>query len=378
MANTLTKVVPQLLAQGLMELREMAVTPRLVNRAYEAEAGRKGSTIEVPIPSSSTAKAVTPGPTPSAADDIAPTSVNIALDQWWEADFYLSDKEMLEVMDGTIPMQASSAVRALANKVDSYVLGLYKDVYGVAGTAGTTPFASNTSAATEARKVLNTQLAPYEPRHAVIDPEAEANALDLRAFQDASWSGSIDAIMDGKLNRKLGFQWWMNQNIPTHTAGTFTDLLVNDGGDAIAVGDTSIPVDSVLGGTAKDGDIITFAGDSQTYVVTADLTLGAGGSGNLTISPGIKLDPGDGAEITLKASHTVNMCFHRDAIALATRPLQRHGSDLGVISSSLVDDVSGLTLRLEVTHEYKQLRFSYDILFGAQVIRPELACRLMG
>lgn len=372
-ANDLTNVIPQLLAQGLQALREQAIMARVVNRGYEEMAGGKGSTIDIPIPSAITAQAVSPGATPPATEGVIPTTVPIALSEWWEAPFYLTDKDMHEAMEGTIPMQASEAIKALANKIDSDILALYKKVFGYAGVAGSTPFASSVQEYLDARTVLAGQLAPMDPRYTILDPTAEGNALALRAFQDASFRGDTAGILNGQIGQKLGALWAMDQNIPTHTKGTENGAYTTDNtGYALGVKQ----VTTITGtGTIVEGDIFTIAGDTQTYTCTA--TMAAAGA--LAFEPGLKVAiPTSATAITVKGSHVVNLLLHRDAFALAMRPFA--GVDpmnLGKFSS-MVDPVSGLVLRLEVSREHKRTRFSYDVLYGVGVPRPELACRIAG
>lgn len=373
MANDLTEVIPKLLVQGLRALRENAVMPMLVNRQYETTAGEKGSSIDVPIPSAITATQVAPANIAPDPGDTVPTSVPIPLSEWYEAPFQLSDKDQLEAIDDIMPMQASEAVKALANNVDQYILGLYTSFFGTAGTAGTTPFTGGTTEdATELRKVLNAQLAPLDDRWAVLDPDAEASALNVRAFQDLSWNGSTAAIIEGQLNRKMGFGWWMDQNVPTHTVGDASGYTVTG---ANPIGSTSITLATGTG-DFNLGDLITFAGDPQTYTVLAPETGPA--PVTVTISPALRVATSGTEAVSLVDTHVVNLGFHRDAIAFASRPLQRYGSEFGVISSTAIDPISGLALRVEAKHEYKRLRFSYDILYGAAVIRPELGARLLG
>lgn len=376
MANDLTKVTPKLLAQGQMALREFAITPRLVNRGYEVLAGQKGSTIDVPIPSAIAVQAVSPAATPPSTADMSPTSIAVALDQWYESPFYLTDRDMLEAMNGTIPMQASEAIKGLANKIDQSILGEYKKFYGYYGTAGTTPFGTpGVKDATNIRKILNKQLSPLDPRHVLLDPEAEAAALALTEFANGQYSGSVDAILNGNLNRKLGMQWWMNQNLTAaayHTAGTGSGYLVNNGA-GYAAGIKTIAVDTGSG-TILEGDIFTFAGHAQTYVATTALAAGV-----LVFEPGLQVAVADNVAITLKASHQVNLAIHRDAIAFASRPLERAPEGMGgVVSESVVDEITGIALRLEITREHKRTRFSYDALWGKATVRRELGARLAG
>ena len=278
-------------------------------------------------------------------------SATIKLDRWMEAPFYLTDKDLMEANRGVIPMQASEAVKAIANDVNATLLGLGRKFYGMVGTPGTTPF-STVVDATNARKVLNRQLAPVNDRRIVLDPDAEAAALGLSGFADVSKSGDARPIIDGTIGRKYGFDWAMDQQVPTFEASVMTEgaLTVNGANEAGAQVVSLAKATNAAG--LKEGDILTIAGDAQTYVVME--------------------------AVTVSGSHVMNLAFHRDAIAFATRPLMDSANGLGNLIQSAVDPVSGLSLRLEVSREHKRTRFSYDILYGADVVRRELGCRIAG
>ena len=368
MANTLTDVIPSIVTQGLMALRQMVTMPRLINTNYSSDAASKGDTITVPKPASITTVAVSPSNTAPATADITPENATIALDKWYEAPFYLTDKDLKDAFNGITPMQVTSAIASLTEQVNGDCMSLYKDVYGFAGAAATTPFASNYSEASAVRKVLNEQKAFMSDRRLVIDPDAEENAINLSSFASADAAGSASVIMDGQIGRKLGFDWYMDQQVPTHTTGGGSGWLVNSA--SVAVGDSTVAIDTGSGDPVA-GDVFTVAGDTQTYVVESY------SSNTITFSPKAKVAWANNAAITFKASHVSNLAFHRDAFAIASRPLA-DTEGLGNLIQSVVDPVTGLSLRLEVSREHKRTRWSFDILYGVGTLRPELAARLAG
>jgi len=384
-ANSLSNVLPQLLAQGLVALRERAIMPRLVNTGYSPAPGEKGSTVDVPIPSAITANDVVAAGTPQTATDVSPTRVQIVMSQWKEAAFTLSDKEREEVMDGTIPMQATEAIKSLANVVDQYILGQYTGIYGYGGAGGTTPFATTLGAYVDARKELNRNLADPDPRFCVIDEDADANAILLGNLIQAEQRGDQETIKNGRIGHILGADWHLDQNVPTHTAGTITNGAGTRIGlitTALAVAATTMAIDNTtLTGTLVEGDVFVFAGHSGTYAVTNTSAVTASGNvmTGITFTPGARAIVADNEAVTVQPTHVVNLLFHRDCFALATRPLlDNDAAELGSLVMADVDPVSGLTLRLEINRQHKQTRFAYDILYGANIVRAEFGSRILG
>jgi hypothetical protein len=384
MANTLSAVMPKILARGLMALREQAVMPRLVNADYSAEAAKRGDTIDVPLPSAITAGDVTPSTTPPVPTSLAANMTQIQLNNWKRAGFHLTDREVLEIeADETfVPMQMSEAIRALANAVNESVHAEYRGVYGAVGTAGGTPFAADVSDATAARKLLNKQLAPRADRRGVLDFDAEANALALPQFSDAEKVGSATVKIDGEIGRKFGIDWYADDGVPTHTAGTAADSgsFAITAGAVGSVGDPTATLTSDVGApTLVEGDVISFAGHDQTYVVSTGVGLSTGNT-VVNLSPALKAAVSNGTAGTVQRSHVVNLAFHRDAFALAMRPLAAGLAELSLGNQilAMTDAQTGLSLRLEVSRQYKQTVWEFDVLWGVKLVRPELAVRIVG
>jgi len=386
MANTLTSaVVDKIFAQSILAFRENAQTPRNVQTDFSAQVAQKGDTISFTKGDSRTVSDVSPSNTPLSGEDSTLTNVTLTLNQWRKCSFYLTDKQMAEIADGvgTIPLQASESLKALANDVDTKLLAEYKDVYEYSGTAGTTPFASDTSLISEAKRKLSTNLAPVTDRKMFIDEFAQENVEQLAAFRDVSQSADESVIREGVMGRKFGFEWYMNQNIPTHTHGTLSgttgdnDALINNA--SVQVGDTSINLDDTsLTGTIVQGDIFTVAGDTQTYTATNTVTASGNAITGLTFSPAAKVAWADDAVLTIKTDHVVNLAFQKNAFALAIRSLGAPAVTSGNQILTAVDPVTGIPFRLEVSRQNKQTLFEYDILFGVKAVNPEHAVRIAG
>jgi hypothetical protein len=377
MPNSLSNLIPRLLARGLLALREQAVMPRLVNLDYSSEGAMRGSTIDIPVSNTFTATNVAPSMTMASAQDSTPGLVQIALDQWKEVPFFINDKQRMEIMESEsfLPMNVSETVRALANSMDSHIHNQYVDVYGYVGTAGNTPF-STIADVVNARAALNKQLSPMGMRRMVLNPDAEANLLQIPAMSDLEKTGDSDVKIEGMLGRKFGFDFFQSTNVVNHVAGTVGSVTV---ASTTAVGATSLDIISSVAGTLKKGDIFSIAGNSQTYVVSADGTYTSTKSA-VTFSPPLVAIASATADVTVRASHVVNLAFQREAFAFVNRPLAGvgNGPELGSIISQMSDPVSGLTMRMEVTRHNKQERFAVDVLYGAKTIRPALAVRVAG
>jgi len=375
MATNTFLTANEIAKESVMRLNNNLVMAGLVHRDFSNEFADKGDTVQVRKPATFVAKEFT-----SSIDvqNIEEDNVLVKLDKIADVSVEVTSKQLsLNIRDfGEQVVQP--AMEALAQKIDSDLMELYKDVPYTFGSAGTTP--DELSDIAGVGKILNENKAPLSGRSLVLDPEAQAALVVLDAIANAEKSGSTQALREANMGRILGFDTFMSQNIKTHTKGTL-DKTVGNLVVTASKGATSITIedDGVSGtvtGTLKKGDIITIEDTDGQYVCTADGVLDSG-TGKMTVSiyPALA-EACTGKKVTVTGSHVANLGFHKNAFCLVTRPMELPmGGATGYVAN-----YNGLPVRVTMgyTMGSKINTISFDILYGVKTLTPELACRLLG
>lgn len=363
--------VKEIARQVLPRLIENLVFPNLIHKDFSEEfVTGKGATIQVKKPVILTAKEFNELEGTSA-QDVKEESVDVTLDKLATVDVEFGAIQRATNVDDLNRLFLEPAAVALAEKINSDGLFLYKDIPYVVGAAGTTP--SKLTDLANVRKVLNTNKVPVAGRVAVWDPEADANFTTIDAIVNAEKSGSTAALREGSIGRVFGLDNYMAQGVKQHATGITkaTDVKVNG---KVTAGATSLSIDgTALTGKLVKGDVITIK--KSNYVVTEDTeAASANAITNVKVYPALP-EIADDTVVTLVSGHTANLAFNPMAFAFVTRPLV---APAGV--ESYVTSYNGITLRVVRGYDmkYKKEMLSMDVLYGYKTMYPELATRVLG
>lgn len=365
--------------EAIVQLEAALGMANTVHRGYTHTPQTKGSVIEIRVPDTFTAQDA-----PSSAQDLEPTYTQITLNKWKEVKFKLTDKELTLADNRIIEDHIRPAAYALAENIDTELNKLYKDVPWFFDLSST-PAASDI---TGVRKILQDNRVPLTDVSNMfleIDPAAEKGFLDLAAFSQQQGAGDtgIQTQVTGSLGRKYGFNTYVNQNVQTHTMGTTVDtaLAVNNAA-GYAVGDTVVALDAAGTGTVVKGDVLSFAGHSQKYVVSdTSLTISGNALAAVTIFPALKAAVADNEVVTLYMdTHVANLAYHRHAFALATAPLSEMGNQLGARIATVSDPRTNISLRSRLFYDGNNsaVYVALDVLYGTKTLDPNKAARLRG
>lgn len=271
--------------------------------------------------------------------------------------------------------QIAQAMRALVNEMEADLAEeAYKNASRAFGAAGTTPFASNFSEVAEIRQILVDNGMPANDGQAslVLNTVAGTNLRQLAQLQKVNEAGGADLLRQGTLLELQGLALRESAQVQAHTKGTGASYLLNDASSA--VGDTAIAADGGSG-TILAGDVITFNGDTNKYVVNTALS-----GGSLAIgSPGLRLALADNAAITVGNSYTANVAFHRRALEIAMRaPAVPEGGDAADDAMTVQDPFSGLVFEIRVYRGYRKTMIEVAAAWGVKAWKPDFIALLLG
>ena len=366
--------VQEIADQALLRLRENEVFSKLVWRDFDAEfAQKKGDTIQVKVPNTFEAKDFTGT---IVNQDITESNVLIKLDQIADVSVPITSKQKTLDLDNFTEQIVNPAVEALASKIDNTLAGLYVDIPYFTGTSGTTP--SDLKAFAYSAKILNENNVPMGMRRGVWDPSALAEFQQLDKFVELDKSGTTEALREGAIGKAIGIENYMDQNIKTHVAGTFTAVATPLTAGVTAVAAVEIVVDGGAGTeTIKKGDLLSIG--TYQFTATAD-AVAVAGEVTIPVYPAVKEEIADGTAVVFpdktSKAHTSNLVFHRNAFVFVNRPMD---SDLGGVDSAIAS-FEGLSIRVikGFNQSTKVETMSFDILYGVKTVHKELAVRVLG
>lgn len=360
--------------QAIMTLTNQLVVPGLVHRDYEEEIGKKGKTIEIIKPATFTANDFNPL-TGSVVQDPDEDSIEATLDKWKEVTFQVPDFERTVNDRDFLKDLLEPAMLPIAEEIEKSVLN--ELVFNT--TANNSILGSSVASLTpdiivDARTQLFKQKAPMSDAknfHGIISGKDEGALLKTEKFTSSNFTGEPgQAIQEAYMGRRYGFNLFPSQLVPAPTPGD-TSGLINFGAGYTA-GATTLIVDSFTSGQAPPvGSLVTIGALPEKYTVQPGTTITS-----LVIYPGLSGAVADNDPIVV-LNVNQNPFFHRNAVALAMRPLEKPMDGTG--SQCVYVNYKGYGLRMEIYRDHSKKRHivSFDALWAVKMLNQDLATRVI-
>lgn len=385
--NTLTNLIPVLYDALDVVSREMVGFIPAVTRNSSAERAAIDQTINIPIVGAATTGDITPAATPPDDGNVAPGNTTMTISKAKYSPVRWSGEEQRAVgasgmYNPVLRDQFAQAMRALTNLIEVDLAALYVYAGAGYGTYNASPFGTinDFSDFAAVNQILTEAGAPQADRQLVLCSAAISAIKGKQAsLFKANEAASTDLLIRNRLGMIEGLSIFESAQVKKAvTVGTSASNAV--GTAAYAIGDTVITMGAAGSGGVVAGDLVTFAGDTNVYVIkTTDTSVA---SGTITLEePGLrKAIAGSAAPaMTVIAATNRNMGFHRTAIQLITRaPALPDEGDSAVDRITITDPISNLSFEVAKYLQYRRVKYEVGICWGVKTVAPRHVMNLIG
>jgi len=382
MASVLTALAPTLFSAAQQVSAEPFGVVSAINVNFDNKGVARGDTVTVPVAPVQSNSAFTASNVLPEGTSVTASSVGVTITKSQKNSMVLTGEQIRSLENGGnyqewVRQWAAQAMRALRNEAEAdAAIAVKQGASRAYGTAGVTPFATSMDEMVDLRALLRSNGTPFSDAQLVLNSSALANLQKLGTYQLAYAAGSDTERRTGSLGRQFGFNLRDSAGIALHTKGTATGFDVNNNPGPYAIGSTSITVDGSDSGTILAGDVVTWAGDANKYIIGSASASGAA-SGNIVLNrPGLRATLADTVEGTLGANYTPSLAFERNAVVGIVRPPLIPAS--AVIDQMLISDEFGMTYLMLDIMQYGQRTFEMHLAWGFKVVQSEHVAILLG
>ncbi|MBB4063676.1 P22 coat - protein 5 family protein [Gellertiella hungarica] len=376
MANTLTSLAPTLFSAAKEVANEPFGVVGAINTTFDDKGVAKGDKVSVDVAPVRAASDFTPANVSSTGGDSTGSKIDVTISKSRKVDWHLTGEQQRSLENGGINQDwvkqlIAQGMRTLRNEAEvDAAIAVKLGASRAYGTAGTTPFATDLQALTNARKILVDNGAPKADMQMVFDTNAGLNLRNLGVLQNAYQAGSDQERRTGEFLPQMGFRLSESAGIGIHTKGTGSGYLINNAA-GYPIGATQLTLDTGTG-TIVAGDVITIGSDPNKYVVNQALA-----GGVVTIqAPGLRQAAADNATVTVGNNYTANLAFERSAVVGVLRPPIMPANP--TIQQMLISDQFGMTYLMLDIAQYGQRTWEIHLAWGFQSVNGEFSATVLG
>lgn len=382
--NDITNIISDLYDGLDVVSRELVGFIPCVERNVSAERAMVGQNVTYPITQEANVVDISPSmavPEPTSQEFDA-DSIVITKSRAAEFGWVGEEQKGLNTSVGYRSLQAdmfAQGLRKLTNEIEADIaLEAALNASRMYGDAGTTPFANDVGPTAQLRKILDDNGAPMTDRSFVGDTAMGAALRTLHNLTRVDEAGSAMTLRDGELLNLHNFSIKESAQIVNHIAGNAAAATTD--GTAYPEGATQIVVPAGGTGAILAGDVITFAGDVNQYVVKVGVADVAVGGTLEIVKPGLRVAiPATATTITVLGNATRNIGFTKSALHLVTRaPALPSQGDLAIDRMMITDPRSGLTFEVSIYPGYRKVYAEVAIAWGQKAIKPAHIAGVLG
>ena len=372
-AATIDALTPKIFAMFAQASRPTLAAVRGIDTDYSTAAAMKGSVITTPIDEDGDPDEmvdVVAGMTPPDSDSPDYKYHNLKLDHFKHVQFELEHAEIHQILDGIIPSTIRSKANSFGRYMNRAVCQLYSQIPHYVASA--TPFDGDDLADIQLMDVqAATQEMPTGTRKLLLAPSSYSAARSNSRLMDYDKVGVPPGMGSADFFASRGYEFYQDQQIVKHAVGTKTGTtFLADG--AVAKGDLTLTIDAIAG-TIRDGDILIKNGTTDVVgAVKGDVS--AQGTA-VALYHGAVNSVADNGRLAIVPAGRQNILCTPGALKIAVRTIQ---SPIPNPNEHVeVDPMTGLPVVMSVWQGFKQVHWSFSILFGLDVVQPFRALRLI-